>query len=141
MVTSWRVPSSHVRIPCAGDWEAEKQEALDEQKRLFDAKLLDLKNRGILLDAEAKERARLEAEEESRRAEAERERVRANVVEACSYVREANHLADALRMGLQFSIRMRLSLEALASLDTRTSSAREIAVAMRTQKSGETRYV
>jgi hypothetical protein len=138
---TWAEAQSELALKAQADYEADKQAALDEQAALFEAKMRRLKESGVLLDAEATERARREAEAEAARLERERERAREDLIKVSTLIREANALAEELNINARYRIEMRLSLQALCNPGEETSESREIAVAEVDHATGATRVI
>ena len=142
---SWEEAQREIVMKANTEWEAEKQLALQEQNRLFEAKIAALKQEGRLQEEGAKEQARLEAEREAQQAELEREMFRKEVVDVSTLIREANDLCDALGFELKFQIKMQLSLNALVTDESSAPSEdkpedREIAVTVKDLRRGSVRH-
>ena len=141
---SWEEAQREIVMKANTEWEAEKQLALDEQNRLFEAKIAALKQEGRLQEEGAKEQARLDAEREAQEAELEREMLRKEVVDISTLIREANDLCDALGFELKFQIKMQLSLGALVTdqlhVSENSSEDREIAITVKDLRRGGVRH-
>eukprot|EP00039_Didymoeca_costata_P010377 m.139667 g.139667 ORF g.139667 m.139667 type:complete len:1667 (+) comp14805_c0_seq1:372-5372(+) len=135
--SSWEEAKKEIVMKASAAFELEKKHALDEQKKLFDKKMDDLRKQGRLLDQSMVEKARLEAEREAQIAAAEREKLRNEVLDVMGHIRDANDLSEALNYNLKFELKVRLSFKALLTHQSDGSEGREIAVLVKDSRRAE----
>lgn len=117
------------------EWKLEKQDALDEQRRIFENKIEHL----LSGRSDAFVVGDVQKKEIDHKKEREKEDLKKELISISRSIREANEYGQVLKNGITFSLALHLSVEVLMTRDAERPSARTVAVSVYDKKRNQSR--